>query len=68
MSHSGYISIGILLLKFLKGVMAFQQAPPPMASSPEQDSFVDLSLDPKPAAQDVAMVSIYLLTNSPPLF
>ncbi|XP_011026165.1 PREDICTED: protein TIME FOR COFFEE-like [Populus euphratica] len=30
-------------------------APPPMASSPEQDSFVDLSLDPKPAAQDVAM-------------
>jgi len=48
--------------------MAFQQAPPPMASSPEQDSFVDLSLDPKPAAQDVAMVSIYLLTNSPPLF
>ncbi|XP_034915016.1 protein TIME FOR COFFEE isoform X1 [Populus alba] len=30
-------------------------APPPMASSPEQDSFVDLSLDPKPAAQAVAM-------------
>ncbi|KAJ6938795.1 protein TIME FORFFEE-like isoform X1 [Populus alba x Populus x berolinensis] len=30
-------------------------APPPMSSSPEQDSFVDLSLDPKPAAQAVAM-------------
>uniref|UniRef100_A0A6M2E9A5 Protein TIME FOR COFFEE n=1 Tax=Populus davidiana TaxID=266767 RepID=A0A6M2E9A5_9ROSI len=30
-------------------------APPPMASSPEQDSFVDLSLDPKPAVQAVAM-------------
>ena len=68
MSHSGYISIGILLLKFLKSVMAFQQAPPPMASSPEQDSFVDLSMDPKPAAQAVAMVSIYLLNNSPPCF
>ncbi|KAJ6953851.1 LOW QUALITY PROTEIN: hypothetical protein NC652_005553 [Populus alba x Populus x berolinensis] len=40
---------------FPLSVMAFQQAPPPMASSPEQDSFVDLSLDPKPAAQAVAM-------------
>ncbi|KAJ6709033.1 PROTEIN TIME FOR COFFEE [Salix koriyanagi] len=30
-------------------------APPPMASSPEQDSFVDLSLDRKPAVQGVAM-------------
>ena len=48
--------------------MAFLQAPPPMASSPEQDSFVDLSLDRKPAVQGVAMVSIYLLTKSPPLF
>jgi hypothetical protein len=38
--------------------MAFQQAPPPMVSSPEWDGFVDLSSNPKPAAQDVEMVSI----------
>ncbi|KAI9395276.1 hypothetical protein POPTR_005G210200v4 [Populus trichocarpa] len=38
-------------------------APPPMVSSPEWDGFVDLSSNPKPAAQDVEMKMENMVKN-----